>query len=900
MVDVSGVAYGQPDWRALGEAGRKFSNTVNDLYQETAAKFELLKYQQELGDIERRYITSPGNGSPDEMKKLQEATDKAWNRFKTATGRLNSDKAIEVIGSANEYGRRYRDSILNQQAKFAEDFYQKNQAATIAAYAEDYVFNATNYNSEAFKKSDADLTRELTNLLVHDGFSPDDPHFKDTLAKAKSTAILGTVKYHVANKDYSKGWAVYTHFVKEGILTGENRTSALSILQILKDELAAKAAASSGSTDNIAYNLATGKLDPRQFEIVSAERYAQKRDNELQRYNAAMDEWFKKREAYNKAVAAGGQIQADGSVIDTKTGYRIEAAGLRPTRKTDAQLEMEARLEVEQINLQNRKLYQAGGYIPGSVNIALQNMRASGKIDQNTLLTATPEQLVAATGLFSRGQEAQVVASIRQNLGENGFSEWLDYVRHGVVRNVGDYYASQVSAENMTTDEFIDIQAEAVEKNVHPAHIISTQYQLPLGPSYDVANKMLKYCSNPDNTYASDLERKFIEPNYNLISNTVAPKFGFKDGIAIEAFKKSESNRRIIREISVQALHELVSTNADLIAVREMAAKKDGRGLSADQFMYASYEYLATNAKLQKEFFDRVEELAQERFEQQEGYLDRKTAKTEQVSMFGATFMIPEIRNNQDTLAMQAGSRFGTTLVNLARETPANLATIAQSQGERAQGEARAAAQAGNQVIDFVKPRLYDFVSSGSDNIKSLNRILANGYNAARAGFPELRKEREQKRNIGKLTNDGIDVQKMLRNIDNTIAEAEQNLNAMGYDLNREVPRIEPTGEPMPLTNVSDRSEAMALRRRDKLMAMYNALGEELRAIDAINVDHGLDMQRNQVEVARQSISTMIEFVGMVEWEYSEDLAKNQQIKKDFVTPRNHPQEMNDMLESVE
>ena len=643
MVDVSSVAYGQPDWKALGEAGRKFSNTVNDLFQETSAKYELLKYQQELGDIERRYITSPGNGSPEEMQKLQAETDKAWNRFKTATGKLNSDKAMAVIGEANEYGRRYRDSLLNQQAKFAEDFYQKNQEATIAAYAEDYVFNATNYNSEAFKKSDADLTRELTNLLVHNGFSQDDPHFKDTLAKAKSTAILGTVKFHVANKDYSKGWAVYTHFVKEGILTGENRTSALSILQILKDELAAKAAASSGSTDNIAYNLATGKLDPRQFEIVSAERSAQKRANELQRYNAATDEWFKNREAYNKAVAAGGQIQADGSVIDPKTGYRIEAPGLRPTRKTDAQLEMEARFEVEQINLQNRKLYQAGGYIPGSVNIALQNMRASGKIDQNTLLTATPEQLVAATGLFSRGQEAQVVASIRQNLGENGFSEWLDYVRHGVVRNVGDYYASQVSAENMTTDEFIDIQAEAVEKNVHPAHIISTRYQLPLGPAYDVANKMLKYCSNPDNTYASDLERKFIEPNYNLISNIVAPKFGFNDGIAIEAFKKSESNKRIIREISVQALHELVSTNADLIAVRETAAKKDGRGLSPDQFMYASYEYLATNSKLQKEFFNRVEALAQERFEQQDGYLGRKSAKTEVVGMYGKNYVVPAI-----------------------------------------------------------------------------------------------------------------------------------------------------------------------------------------------------------------------------------------------------------------
>lgn len=786
MVDVSGVARAQPDWKALGEAGRKFSNTVNDLFQETAAKYELLKYQQELGDIERRYITSPGNGSPEEMKKLQVETDKAWNRFKTATGRLNSDKAIAVMGEANEYGIRYRDSILNQQAKFAEDFYQKNQEATIAAYAEDYVFNATNYNSEAFKKSDADLTRELTNLLVHNGFSPDDPHFKDTLAKAKSTAILGTIKFHVANKDYSKGWAVYTHFVKEGILTGENRTSALSILQILKDELAAKAAASSGSTDNIAYNLAIGKLDPRQFEIVSAERYAQKSANELQRYNAAMDEWFKKREAYNKAVAAGGQIQADGSVIDPKTGYRIEAAGLRPTRKTDAQLEMEARLEVEQINLQNRKLYQAGGYIPGSVNIALQNMRASGKIDQNTLLTATPEQLVAATGLFSRGQEAQVVASIRQNLGENGFSEWLDYVRYGVVRNVGDYYASQVSAENMTTDEFIDIQAEAVEQNVHPAHIISTRYQLPLGPAYDVANKMLKYCSNPDNTYASDLERKFIEPNYNLISNIVAPEFGFKDGIAIEAFKKSESNRRIIREISVQALHELVSTNADLIAVRENAAKKDGRGLSADQFMYASYEYLATNAKLQKEFFNRVEELAQERFEQQEGYIGRKTAKTEQVSMFGNTYAVPV---SQAELA--AGQSVGRYLAGSISKTR-----------------------------DGVSNKLNYLGKTLSPIISKIESTFDNGLT--------VKEKFNLKNNLERLDNGKINLDdKIIKDVYETIEEAEAMLD---------VPTIVPyTNE----TDVSLYSRAMNVR---------NAIGERIREAQAYRLEDAENTLRNIVE----------------------------------------------------
>ena len=786
MVDVSGVARGQPDWKALGEAGRKFSNTVNDLYQETAAKYELLKYQQELGDIERRYITSPGNGSPEEMRKLQAETDKAWNRFKTATGRLNSDKAIAVMGEANEYGRRYRDSILNQQAKFAEDFYQKNQEATIAAYAEDYVFNATNYNSEAFKKSDADLTRELTNLLVHNGFSQDDPHFKDTLAKAKSTAILGTVKFHVANKDYSKGWAVYTHFVKEGILTGENRTSALSILQILKDELAAKAAASSGSTDNIAYNLATGKLDPRQFEIVSAERYAQKSANELQRYNAAMDEWFKNREAYNKAVAAGGQIQADGSVIDPKTGYRIEAAGLRPTRKTDAQLEMEARLEVEQINLQNRKLYQAGGYIPGSVNIALQNMRASGKIDQNTLLTATPEQLVAATGLFGRGQEAQVVASIRQNLGENGFSEWLDYVRYGVVRNAGDYYASQVSAENMTTDEFIDIQAEAVEKNVHPAHIISTRYQLPLGPAYDVANKMLKYCSNPDNTYASDLERKFIEPNYNLISNVVAPQFGFKDGISIEAFKKSESNKRIIREISVQALHELVSTNADLIAVRENAAKKDGRGLSADQFMYASYEYLATNAKLQKEFFNRVEELAQERFEQQEGYIGRKTAKTEQVSMFGNTYAVPV---SQAELA--AGQSVGRYLAGSIDKTR-----------------------------DGVSNKLNYLGKTLSPIISKIESTFDNGLT--------VKEKFNLKNNLERLDNGKINLDdKIIKDVYETIEEAEAMLD---------VPTIVPyTNE----TDVSLYSRAMNVR---------NAIGERIREAQAYRLEDAENTLRNIVE----------------------------------------------------
>ena len=200
QVDVSGAMRGQPDWGALGEAGSNFGKTVTALFQDTAAKAEYLKYQQKLGDIERNYMFSNGNGSEEEIKKVQEETNKAWSAYKKATMNFNSKESMRLIDDANKYGVRYRDAILNTRAKFAEDYYQKNQNAVVGATAEDYVYALNAPGSKELQYAQNRLDYELNELLTHNGFSKGDPEYERVMRETKSAAVKSNIALRVAHR----------------------------------------------------------------------------------------------------------------------------------------------------------------------------------------------------------------------------------------------------------------------------------------------------------------------------------------------------------------------------------------------------------------------------------------------------------------------------------------------------------------------------------------------------------------------------------------------------------------------------------------------------------------------------------------------------------------------------
>lgn len=571
MVDVSGVARGQPDWKALGEAGRKFSNTVNDLFQETAAKYELLKYQQELGDIERRYITSPGNGSPEEMQKLQAETDKAWNRFKTATGRLNSDKAIAVVGEANEYGRRYRDSILNQQAKFAEDFYQKNQEAKIAASFEDYVYAVSDYGSEAYYKARAQVEKDTIELLKHNGFSENDPEFKRAVADAHSKAGLNNIKFHVANKDFSKGWDIYNKLVKDGILKGEDRTNALNMLLILKDEQSAKVAAASAKYDPIVEHKLNGTLTAVEQEIVLSWEVPPAYEDYKLKYEAAQDEIDAQTKAYHDAIKKGGTKHESGIVTLDGVDYKLPEA--QPPMLTFDQFLNQKRVELTEQQEWARERSNADGRVIGQVEDVLSKIPPE---ERAALTTMSVQDLIIRSGVFGTAANVDIakvndfIAMAKRKMGDKRFSEWVDKLRFGHARRESEYRGEQDKAENVTLYEYSLLAADADALRMDVGEYISQVKKIPIEAGYKVDDKLYDKLKDPRNKGAPEAQLNIINNLQNYYKRIFAKKARIKDPTAAEAFGKINQDR--VRSLSIEALNTYLNTTDDEI-IRDLMEK---------------------------------------------------------------------------------------------------------------------------------------------------------------------------------------------------------------------------------------------------------------------------------------------------------------------------------------
>lgn len=725
MVDVSGVAYGQPDWKALGEAGRKFSNTVNDLFQETSAKYELLKYQQELGDIQRRYINSHGNGSPDEMKQLQAETDKAWNRFKIATGRLNSDKANTVIGEANEYGRRYRDSILNQQAKFVEDFTQKNNLAELTAVSEDAIFAVNDYKSENFKQAWDKVQNVLARNLTYNGFNKGDPLYDRTVAETNSKIVLSAIKYNVANKDFSNGWDIYTHFKNAGILIGDDLISALSALQILKDEQAAKAAASSTSKDNIAYAIGRGNPTPEQVEIFLMQQFPIRADAIRREEDLREENYNNNLAAYNDAIARGGTIGADGSV--TVIGEKSIPKPVKPKRLSDQEIMNIVRFEAWELIQENRKKSDIQGQIQGIVYSGISAYASqkgeAGKSARANLRLSSPEDLVLLSGYTQDPIMAkQIVQDWKQNMSGAEFSEFIDTLRYLSPRDEAAWAQDKINADNMTLEQWNKIVKRANDTNQKPAEVISTDYHIPLLPAQDVANKLRKFYSDKKNSYASTTEREIID-NLIKVNAKEFAKWGGADDTeaAITAFTKM--NWDAMTTLGVQALRDVIETDEVLQTYIKVDKETGDKDISKPLAM------VRTMGVYQGKVNTRFSELAKEYFEKLDASnVPLGAAPREKVSMYGNTFSVMTYPVTY-VAGANTYSTIGNGLLSVlgdAQDTvEAGQAPSATQQYEQAMYTSKAVLDFGGKVVEAVKDGYTHSAVQRYDHVVNAGKIAS-------------------------------------------------------------------------------------------------------------------------------------------------------------------------------
>lgn len=679
QVDVTGAMRGQPDWGALGEAGSNFGKTVTALFQDTAAKAEYLKYQQRLGDIERNYMFSNGNGSEEEIKKVQEETNKAWSDYKKATMNFNSKESMRLIDDANKYGVRYRDAILNTRAKFAEDYYQKNQNAVVAASAEDFVYALNSPGSKELQYAQNRLDYELNELLTHNGFKKDDPEYERVMREAKSAAVKSNIAFHVANRDWTTGWKNYTEYVKQGMLVGQDRTDALSMLQILKDQLAAKAASSSsGGTDNIAYALETGTLNPLQKQIATAKNVPAAIAADEQRYQAELANYNQVLANRNDALRNGATRLGDGSLI-TADGQKVPALPVKPLRKTRQQIYNEEYFKVEQVNAQNAQRYQKFGHVGAEVSTGLKNIRESIANDPDKLaefstflIRATPEQLIAASGAFGADFAPQVVADLKSNQGDKKFSELVDYWRHGVTRSEADYAAAKLTAERMPMEDYQALQAEAATTGNTIGDIIAAKYDLPANVGAEVGLKLLKTYSDPDNSYASTRQREIIDNAYSYLGNDFAKLADIPED-QWKGFVKMPVVEKAIKGMAVEAINSVIN-GEELTTMRKALAQKYGGSPNDKKYIDASYDKYQINYELQEQFREKFGELVEEYLERQQEELDLEPVRvtTTKVSYGGKEYLtvgaqphsVGGVLAQRDSILAESNQAFASALVD--------------------------------------------------------------------------------------------------------------------------------------------------------------------------------------------------------------------------------------------
>lgn len=820
QVDVSGAMRGQPDWQSFGEAGRNLGQTVTNLFNDTAAKSAFLEYQKELGDIERNYINSNGNGSPEEIRKVQDLTNKAWSKFQQSTRNLAGSNTYKIIEEANKYGVRFRDSILNNRAKFAEDYYQKNQAALVATNTEDYVFAADDPNSEAFASANAELERNLTELLVHNGFDADDPLFKKTMADAKSAAIYSNIKYHVANKDYTKGWRNYTHYVNEGILTGESRTNALSMLQILKDQLASASGSGSSGKNNIAYREETGTLTAEDMAIITAEKTALALQTYDDDYAKRVEEYDLKVAAYRDALAKGGRLQDDGSILLGKNRYtRPERM---PQRETRDQIYNRVYQQVEMTNEARRKFYQVVGHMSGSISSGISALRAQAQAvydagDENALanfrekiLNASPAEIFVMSGATTWDYANQVVADLQKTMGEARFSEFIDYLRFDTLRTEMNWAPNRIAAENMTIERYQAIVKEATERRLTIGEIISQEYELPLIVGNEVGVKLLKYNSNPDNNYASTNEMETINPFLNEYGEMFAKAAGITDTGQARAYAKSETVKGVIQQLAVRALRYVIDNNEDLVARRESQAKANNK--TPEEYMGESYALVRINFSYMKQVHEKFEEYAEQYLDEQQAKLTgRMPFEMTPFQAFGQTYMVASVGASTQTPTIgspNAVERF------MGRVVAGGYNTLHQAQLTRidSQGQHEAA----------VRQTVSDVASSVADLAKTLDAF----DNAVGRQLPnELRYEPP------------------FGHAEQSLAKLERAVNVMGEAYGIYDDTVNYSGMP-PSTN----NAGLTQREFEQIMALVDNAPNAMRAIGGYTYAPGVGFNQNNAD----------------------------------------------------
>lgn len=570
QVNISGVVASQPDYTELGQSALGLAETISLEYDKATAKEALNEYEQALGDLQRNYVNGNNRGSPEEMKVMQNETQKAWTKFSGIISKVDPRARKEVVGDANRYGRRYREGMLNAQAKFVEDLYLKNQNALIAGYAEDVASTVSKPKSEEHQTAVNKLIESSRDLLYHQGLNENDASFQKGIKEALSQARLAGFKFHIGNNDYKAAWEIYQDAKKRDLFTFSDRTTAIEMLKILEDELAAKSASSGGSSDSINYDMARGEINQRQNALIVSQRTASSMAYYQELRDAHEEERKKEQAAYDKALAEGATKQKDGSLID-KNGDPVpkpRAPYQMPSYDQVANAE-QARLSNEMRN--NREKTNVKTATRYTLRKAIDEIRLSSTTSdyiKKQIVGASLEQLLMLSGEFRDEDIPMAAEDIRNSFGsEKELEEWLYEVRHGTPLDSSAMSVKQFQARHSSMQLYLDLKKLADKERITLGTAYARHFDMPKWMGDEAAEENAEKYTGKALEEIQEFRKKRIEALTNSYIEIFVDKLGYSgEGVDEKAQRKLfiETKRDAISKIVEGVLDDIVLNNTPL------------------------------------------------------------------------------------------------------------------------------------------------------------------------------------------------------------------------------------------------------------------------------------------------------------------------------------------------
>ena len=548
-VDLMGVQRAMPDYNSAINSISKLFDTIAYMSDKAKANDLYNQLQQDLGDVERSYITAKGRGSREEMLEVESQANKILTQYDKDMNELDARVHNEFTDQAKNYKLRFRDSILNNAAKKAEELTVKNLDANVANAAEDYVAVMDRPKDKNYKYLQGQFYSAIEAKLAHDKMLPEDPYYKQAFEEAVSKARVQNAQYHLANKDYDKAWRSYWQGVESNEFTVEDRNTVLAQLRNWESERMKEYAASQKEASRCYKNFYGGSATVECQEFILATFIPRAQQIKMEEYRAREAAWQKRNEAYQatRGQATITATSASGIAANVADNNSVVAEpGPRPEPPAQAEIEQEAMMLFNETLQKNKE----NATMSGRVRVNVREKIAAIPLNERP---KDPLSLLVKIGV----EDPQ---RVKNNIddGLDNPTEFWNEMMWGSTPTKEQQTPYINRALNMPLSSWSNIVARSAATGNDISYYLQTEWNLTPDNAKDVSIQWQNKVNEQVSEDAIDLENNIVKRISNLlIENTSS--FGGMNTEETKAWLRG--NNDALRELVRASLSEYKATN---------------------------------------------------------------------------------------------------------------------------------------------------------------------------------------------------------------------------------------------------------------------------------------------------------------------------------------------------